>query len=289
MRALKRALLNISYNRLVFFLNGLILAAARMLLGFAALALFNVHFLTASWEEVNNVVLYLDNTLEEGEQKKLAALLKNWPEVAEVRLVNPETAIKEFTQLSAEAKELMSGLPATIFPPALDLTIHNMAQDDFKSFILKLGSTPGLIYLDYGPDIYEDVGKISGCLRVVALVAALIIMLLIMVIAAFTIKVALYQRRREIEVEWLVGATPAFIKMPFLWEGGIMGLCAGLVAAAVFAAFSLVAPIGEEILATFLPAIPIKLFDARLCPLLLLAGPFLALPGTFWGLRRVLK
>ncbi len=289
MRALKRALLNISYNRQVFFLNGLILAAALMLLGFAALALFNVHFLTASWEEVNNVVLYLDNTLEEGEQKKLAALLKNWPEVAEVRLVNPETAIKEFTQLSAEAKELMSGLPATIFPPALDLTIHNMAQDDFKSFILKLGSTPGLIYLDYGQNIYEEVGKISGFLRVVALVAALIIMLLIMVIAAFTIKVALYQRRREIEVEWLVGATPAFIKMPFLWEGGIMGLFSGLVAAAVFAAFSLVAPIGEEILATFLPAIPIKLFDARLCPLLLLAGPFLALPGTFWGLRRVLK
>ncbi len=288
MRGFKRAIANISYNRPLFISSGLVLTAALLLFSLAILVITNVSRITGAWNEVTTVLLYLDGTLEKSEQEKIVAGLKNWPEVAKTRLIAPEMAIKEFMALSPEAAELASGLPPTIFPPVLELSLKTFPPEEFNSFILQLKSTPGLISLDYGQNILLEVGAVAALLRVITAAAAFFILVLIVFIAAFTIKVALYQRRREIEIEWLVGATPAFIRAPFLWEGALMGLGAGLLATLIWVSFGLLgAPKVEEILANLLPALPINLFYWWLPLALLILAPLLAILGTMRGLGKV--
>jgi cell division transport system permease protein len=83
----------------------------------------------------------------------------------------------------------------------------------------------------YGQEDLERIHALLGFARVVAVVVAVVLCMAVILIVSNTIRLTVYARRDEIEIMSLIGGTDAFIRAPFLIEGGIQGVAGGLVAA----------------------------------------------------------
>ena len=104
-------------------------------------------------------------------------------------------------------------------------------------------SSPGVKQVEFAADTVETVLTVSRFLQVVMAVIAAVLLFASALLIFNTIRMAIFARRREIEVMKLVGATNWFIRVPFMLEGLVQGI---LGAAVAFGIVSFVANVGEE-------------------------------------------
>lgn len=289
-RHLKRALRNLHYYRHNALWTVFTLTAAMLLLGLALLSLINIDQLTTQWNTIAQVTLYLDDDLAQDEQEKIRTLLQTLPEITAIKRVEPATTMEEFSALGAEAARLVKGLDPAIFPPALQLTLDNKLVDskNFPAFITRLQTVPGMTALDYGQYEHEQVGTIAILVRAGVTFCSLLVVILMLFVVFNTIKVALNNRRAELDIQWLVGATSFFIKAPLLWEGFILGGVSGAMATALLAIGQhWAAPAINGLLADLMPSFSITLYSPLLWPVLILSGALMTTLGTIMGVRRI--
>jgi cell division transport system permease protein len=126
----------------------------------------------------------------------------------------------------------------------------------------------------------ERAAGIQNFVTMSSIVAASVFTVVSVLIIFNTIRMALFTRSEEIRIMKLVGATPSYIRGPFLVEASLYGVIAGVIAAsAVYAAIMSVGPkvaVQEEFTATY------EFFAQTSMTVLVFAGAILA--GIFVGL-----
>ncbi|HEY3766438.1 MAG TPA: permease-like cell division protein FtsX [Gaiellales bacterium] len=155
----------------------------------------------------------------------VANQVKQLPNVKSIEYVSPAKAA---TMLSKSAREALANLPYNPLPPAfyVKLTDANAASATAAaaqkiSVVHNCGSPP---CVTYGKKITD---KVLNTLKyVLYFVFGLMILLGVAAIVLIqnTIRLSIFSRRREIEVMKLVGATNAFVRLPFMLEGMLTGL-----------------------------------------------------------------
>ena len=187
--------------------------------------------LGGSWESVADLSVYLRAGLEPEEALQVAAEIESRPEVDAVELISAAAALEEFRRLSG-------------FGPALDaltdnplpavLVVRPAAGHDSAGAVEALGGA-----LDALPEtdlVQRDtqwVSRFQAMLDVVrraVTLAGALLAAAVVIIVGNTIRLDIQNRRAEIEVTKLIGATDAFIRRPFLYSGLWYGLMGGLAA-----------------------------------------------------------
>lgn len=97
----------------------------------------------------------------------------------------------------------------------------------------KIVHLPGIEQLSYGQELLAKLEQVSDFLRLVGLLITGLLTLATLAIMGNTIRLAIQQRRREIEIMQLVGASDAFIHWPFVLEGAFFGLLGALLTSAI--------------------------------------------------------
>ncbi len=111
-----------------------------------------------------------------------------------------------------------------------------------------------------------------------------------MVVVSATLQLAIFARREEIEIQKLVGGTDTFVRIPFLIEGGVQGVLAGLLAfTAVWLTLRVVELRGGELIAFVMLNGRFDVDWLRLCLEQLALGVGLGLLGSFIAVRRFLS
>jgi cell division transport system permease protein len=87
----------------------------------------------------------------------------------------------------------------------------------------RLRSVPEVAQVQYSRDWIENLTVVVGYLELIAAAVGAILSAASVTIIANTIRLTLYARREEIEIMKLIGATGAFIKIPYLLEGTVLG------------------------------------------------------------------
>jgi cell division transport system permease protein len=187
----------------------------------------NVQTVLSGWDGAAQVSLFLHRETQESAALALADELRARPEVASVDFISATQAMEEFRRLSGFG-DALSALEENPLPPVL--VVHPvLTQQDpasLKRLVDELGekATVDLAQLDmqwvkrlYG---LMDIGR-----RGVWVLASLLA-LAVLVVVGNTIRLAIQNRRDEIVITKLIGATDAFIRRPFLYTGfwyGVMG------------------------------------------------------------------
>lgn len=256
-----------------------VVAVALALPLFLNLLLSNAHAATGNWNNAFDLSVYLDKKADSGRAAALAKQLRLRGDVAAVRVITADQALAQFRQDSGFGKALDAltdnPLPDTlVVTPALDASTPG-GTDALKQAI---GTLADVQTVQLDTEWVKRLYAMLDILRRVILLTGGILGLGVMLIVGNTIRLDILNRRTEIEVMKLVGASDGFARRPFLYSGVWYGLGGGVLALILVAVAKGVLARPVEVLAKLYGS----QFHLRGLPWTLGAGVLLAAMALAW-------
>jgi cell division transport system permease protein len=238
-------------------------------------------------EQKVEVVGYLQPNAQVNQIQALEAQLERMPEVASVTYVDRETALANFrTSMAAQGREdLTRYLDSN--PLYASLEVKLVDPSNVRAVGEALRADPNIRNVINIEDLVERVLTVTSILRTAGTVVLVIVGIIVLFIIVNTIRLAVVARAEEIEIMRLVGASDAFIRWPFVFEGAFVGLLGALLALGVLAAVA--DPIGG-FMVEFFRVLPLEFgsLTRDLVALVLGAGLGLGVLGSWLSVRTYL-
>ena len=194
------------------------------------LVIKNAQAVSAGWDNALDFSIYLKRNVTEDEAAGLARLIGQRADVDSVQLITASEALDEFKRLSGfgDALDQLSDnpLPHT-------LVVRPSPANTSQSMVLlqeELANLPEADLVQVDTEWVQRFHAILDIVRRAIVIGAALLGLAIIVIIGNTIRLDIQNRRDEIEVTKLIGASNAFVRRPFLWSGFWYGLFGGALA-----------------------------------------------------------
>ncbi|MGA2188272.1 MAG: permease-like cell division protein FtsX [Steroidobacteraceae bacterium] len=213
-----------------------VIAVALALPLFLTVFLQNTRTASANWNQAFDLSVYLEKKAAGTRASALAEQWRQRPDVAAVRIITADQALAEFRAASGFGAAL-DALADNPLPDTLIVTPSVGASTPEGTAALKrmIASTPDVQAVQIDTQwVMRLIGLLDILHRVIWLASALLGVGVVLVVGN-TIRLDILNRRGEIEVMKLVGATDGFARRPFLYAGVWYGLGGGLLSLAVVA------------------------------------------------------
>jgi len=175
-------------------------------------------------EDKVGVVADLNDGISAGKLQDLETRLGALPEVKSVEYTSKEQALVNYrAQRAAQNQDdLTQYLANNPLPASLDVKLQR--PEDYKAVAAFLQLEPDVAKVQNIQDTTDRLVSITTFLRTFGVVLLAVIGAIVLFIVINTIRLAVLGRAEEIEVMRLVGASDAFIRWPFVFEGALVGL-----------------------------------------------------------------
>jgi len=291
---LRRAVLNLWGAPLPAAVTAATIAIVVFLFGAFLLTGQNTYQALVGWAGAGDpLVVYAKRGLPAAQTAALARRIESVPEVARARVTPPEEGMRELDGMLGSDADVLEGIDAaTVLPAAISVGLRDSSLDaaTVGSLAARLRHFEGVEMVDSELVWVERFAKLGRALRWIGAGWGAILGFGALLVIGNSTRLAALTRKDEIEVLRLVGASEAFIIVPFFIEGALQGLFGsaiglGLLAAAFFGLRSMLA--GDALLG----ALPIGLhfLEPWLAGLLMVAGPLLGAIGAVGSARRFLS
>ncbi|HFD79202.1 MAG TPA: cell division protein FtsX [Gammaproteobacteria bacterium] len=191
----------------------------------------NLQQLSNRWDGSTSLSLFLKKSLPEGRIEALRQTLEQWPEIARLQFISADQALEEFRHLSGfgEALDALdeNPLPAVI---AVQPAPAYRDAESASALLERLRRLPEVELAQLDLQWVQRFNAIVDIVRRSIAVVASLLGLAVLLIIGNTIRLEIQNRREEIEITRLVGATDAFIRRPFLYTGLWYGIGGALLA-----------------------------------------------------------
>jgi cell division transport system permease protein len=273
---------------------GIITAALAVLGGFL-LVVENLRTLADAWDRVQIQAYLKDEAADRrgAEVQALADRLRSMPDVREVTYVSREQALAFFQAGFEDLKPAAALLPANPFPASLEVAVRGAGEERRRRTRELLESLAASPLVETVQDNEEEARRVLAVLAFVSSLGFGVGMVLAaasVFIIFNVIRLTVLARRDEIAIMRLVGATPGFIRGPFLVEGmlqGGVGAAAALVA--LYAAHAGLSDYAGRSGNDLAEALSARFLPLRLTIGLLASGLLIGLIGSALSLRRFLS
>jgi cell division transport system permease protein len=215
-----------------------------VLVGAFQLLLRNMEELLDDVGDDLRVTAYLEEGLAADEQRKLEELILTVEGVEQVRAVSKDEALERF-RTGVGGAALLEGLEENPLPASLEVLLvpEWRSPEGMRIVAESIEELPGIADLASGQDWVDEYLRVIALVRGTGIGLGVILALATLLIVTNTIRLAVFARRDELEILWLVGATRSFMNTPFLLEGLLQGAVGGTVAVALlYGIFRLVLP-----------------------------------------------
>ena len=204
-----------------------ITVACLLIMGTFTLVAVNANQLLRDLEQENEILAYVDDSYDETQARALQKKLQSIPNVASAAFISKEEAMEEFkAQYPDEA--LFQDLDPEILRDRYAIKIVDLRQQ--KQTVEQVKAVEGIAKVN----AYEEIAGGFITVRNVATVVCVALIAILFVVSVFiisnTIKLTTFDRREEIAIMRMVGATNGFIRWPFVYEGFLFGILGAAVA-----------------------------------------------------------
>ncbi len=259
-------------------------------------ALKNLQQVSPATEDISSISVFLNAGVSSTEADKLAVEIRSWPEVDRLIALSPEEALADFRKNSgfAAAVDALSDNP---LPWVFELKLQSADTDieqqagntaqQIEKLLTRLESYPNVDFAQYDLKWLERLQAIMGLGATIGRILAILFGFAVIFVVGNTIRLDIQNRREEIEVMSLVGATEAFIRRPFLYTGFWYGLLGGLVAISlVGAALTLISTPLQRLLLSYQSQFELLTPGINGSLLVFFGGGILGLLGAALAVRR---
>jgi cell division transport system permease protein len=187
----------------------------------------------AAWlQEDIKIIVYLDDRVSGEETREIEGKLKADRMVAGVRYISKEQALGEFRAQFPSDSHLLEGLGENPLPASFIVTPATGYQspDAVNRWAERARTMAGVAKVDYNQEWIDALAGLIRYIELTAIGVGMILSAAAVTIIGNTIRLALFARREEIEILRLIGATRAFIRIPYFLEGAVLGACGSALA-----------------------------------------------------------
>ena len=259
-----------------------------LIMGSFTLVAVNAQHNFEDLEAENQFTAYIEDTLTQDQARGLQDDIEAIPNVARAEFVTKEEAQAEF-EADYEGNPLFEDLPSDVYRDRFHIYLDDISQ--LTETEAAVGQVAGVAWTKSAPEIAEGFTVIRNIAGAVALILVVILLAVSLFIIANTIKLATFNRREEIAIMKMCGATNAFVRWPFVFEGLILGLVGAV--AAFFLQWGIYVLVGRAIsgedtisLITVLPFQPMAL---RVLGVFVLTGFVIGAGGSVLAIRKFLQ
>ena len=249
------------------------------------------HNLSLMVEELNNnseILAYVDDTYTWDKAKQVESRVRLVDNVSDADLVTREEALDDFRQSFKDPSLLDNVAPDTLQYRVRILLLDNTKLSETRDRLLLI---PGVVEVSSPDGLIEGFTNLQEVLQVVSLVLIAILLFVSLLIISNTVKMAMADRKNEISIMKMVGATNGFIRLPFVVQGFTLGMLgAGVAFGLEWLLYDAMAgKINAYETLSFLSFVPFSQILPLMIPVFIGAGMFVGVVGSWNSIRKYMN
>ena len=204
-----------------------ITVACLLIMGTFTLVAVNANALLLDLEQENEILAYVDDSYTSAQAKALQKELEAIPNVASATYISKEQATADFAADYPD-EELFQDLDPEIFQDRYAIKVVDLAQQ--SQTLKRVEEVTGITDVNAHEEIAGGFLTVRNVATVVCVALIAILFIVSVFIISNTIKLTTFDRRDEIAIMRMVGATNGFIRWPFVYEGLMIGILGAVIA-----------------------------------------------------------
>ena len=262
--------------------------ACLMIVGMFAAVMHNVNQMVEELNRTNEVLVYIDDALPESEARSVGTDINMLDNVYKAEFVTREQALEEFIA-EHENDAAFNGLTADTLRHRYVIVLEDNGQ--MRETVTQLRTIHGVAEVVAYYEVAEGFAMVRDVLRVVFVVALAVLLAVSLLIISNTVKISMYGRREEIAIMKMVGATDGFIRLPFVVQGFLLGICGAGIAFGLewWAYDAIVAWIEGKDTLMILSFVPFQTLVPLMVAIFAAAGLFVGIVGSWNSIQKFMK
>lgn len=205
----------------------LVIIACLIIMGSFFLLSYNLNVMVEKLESENEILVYINESYTEAEAKSVGSKINMIANVEQSRFISRDEALQRFIEEQNDPT-IFEGISAETLRDRFAVKLVNNAL--IKQTVAEIENIEGVAKTNAHYEISNGFETVQSILNFVSIAAMLGLLVVSLFIISNTIKLAMYDRKEEIAIMRIVGATRNFIRFPFLIEGILLGLFGSLAA-----------------------------------------------------------
>ena len=259
--------------------------ACLIIVGSFSILAYNLDVMVNELNQTSEILVYIDSDLSDAEARSIGTKINALSNVLQATFISREEALESFVK-DHNGDSAFNGVQASDLRHRYEVTLEDntlMDQTDAQ-----LQQIPGVAKTNAAYELAQGFTTIQQVLHIVSIAMIAVLLVISLLIISNTVKLAMYDRRDEIFIMKMVGATNGFIRLPFIVEGFTLGMIGAVLAfglewVAYDALVQKISQVDALKLFTFVP------FESLLVPMLIVfgaAGLFVGVVGSWTSIRK---
>ena len=218
---LKEGFLGIFRHGFMSFAAVVVTVACLVIVGSFSSLTHNVNIMVEDLNKTNEILVYVDSSLPDAEARSIGTKINRVANVHNATFVSREEALETFVQDHQE-DEAFSGVRAEDLRHRFVVVLVDNAL--MEQTVEEIETIPGVAKISAAYELAEGFTTLQHVLQIASLAVNAVLLVVSLLIISNTVKLAMYDRKDEIAIMKMVGATNGFIRLPFVVEGFVLGM-----------------------------------------------------------------
>ena len=224
---LKEGIRGIFLHGFMSFAAVCVTVACLVIIGSFSVLLYNLNIMVAEVEQDAEILVYINESFTEAEAKSVGSKINMIENVHQATFVSRQQALEEFVAKQGD-ESAFQGIQADVLRDRFLVTLED--NNKMKETVPMIEAVSGVAEVNAPYRVAEAFATIQHILRIVSAAVIALLLVVSLLIISNTVKLAMYDRRDEIAIMKMVGATNSFIRFPFVVEGFLLGMFGAAVA-----------------------------------------------------------
>lgn len=224
---LKEGIRGIFLHGFMSFAAVCVTVACLIIVGSFSMLAYNLDVMVQDLNKTSEILVLIDSDLSDAEARSIGTKINSLNNVLQATFVSREEALKNFAEDHNDDAVFDGVLPEDLRHRFVVTLEDNTLMEQTDAELQRI---PGVAKTDAAYELAEGFSTIQDVLHIASAALIAVLLVISLLIISNTVKLAMYDRRDEIAIMKMVGATNGFIRLPFIVEGFTLGMVGAILA-----------------------------------------------------------
>ena len=224
---LKEGIRGIFLHGFMSFAAVAVTVACLLIVGSFSILVYNVNIMVNELNQTSEVLAFVNEDYSFSEAQTIESKIRQLENVHEANLVSREDALTDFIA-DHEGDSAFTGLESDLLRHRVVIILEDNSR--MAATVEEIRQVSGVDDISAAYELAEGFSTLQHVLKIISVAVISVLLLVSLLIISNTVKLAMFDRRDEIAIMKMVGATNSFIRLPFVVEGFTLGMLGSVLA-----------------------------------------------------------
>ena len=267
------------------------IAITLVLVAVSVILSYNVNSFTSDIEKDVTIVAFLDKEVTREQINEIQTQISNLDNIASIEFESKQQLIDEMKEENADLENILNQYDEETNPLQDTYLVKVENIEEIGKTAGEIEALEGVSIVKYGEGMVEDLVNVFDVVKNITYIVVIGLVLVTAFLISNTIKITIQTRKREIEIMRLVGASNAFIKLPFFFEGLLLGALGSIIPiiACCYGYMYLYERFGGQLFTPIIKLVNPDLIILNIILFVIVIGVVVGALGSYRAVRRYLK